>query len=411
MIVRANFNNQEYNLIYNPQSGYYEIELQTPETGGIFETKITATDILENQKESNIKIQILAKEKVETAKEGTLVFILDKDTLEVKDIIEYETYNYIIDEETNKNTIFEVMKKINAENDDKVILKREDNMEYYGIVKDVTNENGELKRQVTVQYISNIFDRDIILEDEEIISQTGIEDFIKATIESNFTESDDEFLNYDWLDVEVETHTKITKSVDNQNGIYNFHTFITNCTQNYNIVLDFKYVDGRIKLTIFKQEQLPILIDATTPDISNYIEKFETSVVAKVVVKTDADVQTWYLLSDRTTTQNKNDPNRARGKVETIYTSKSEDAEQSAYNRFKSNTYNHYISFNINRNSMLFDVPSMKIGTPLSVRTNNNIILDTYISAIEDDGSNFLKITCGNMRIEFLDKYLKERKK
>ena len=109
--------------------------------------------------------------------------------------------------------------------------------------------------------------------------------------------------------------------------------------------------------------------------------------------------------------QNKDDVNRARGKVEVEYTSKSEDARQTALDKFKSNTYNHYISFKINRNSKLFDVDKMKIGTPLSVRTNNNIILDTYISAIKDDGSNFIEITCGNMRINFIDKILKERNK
>jgi len=43
------------------------------------------------------------------------------------------------------------------------------------------------------------------------------------------------------------------------------------------------------------------------------INTFETSVTAKVIVKTDVDVQTWYLLSDRTTTQNKDDLNRAIG--------------------------------------------------------------------------------------------------
>ena len=117
------------------------------------------------------------------------------------------------------------------------------------------------------------------------------------------------------------------------------------------------------------------------------------------------------MLSDRTTTQNKDDVNRAVGDIEVVYTAKSEDAMQTALDKFKSNTYNHYISFKINRNSKLFDVDKMKVGTPLSVRTNNNIILDTYVSAIEDDGSNFIQITCGNMRINFIDKLLKERNK
>ena len=46
-----------------------------------------------------------------------------------------------------------------------------------------------------------------------------------------------------------------------------------------------------------------------------------------------------------------------------------------------------------------------------AISSVSNIILDTYISAIKDDGSNFIEVTCGNMRINFIDKILKERNK
>lgn len=411
MSVKATFNNKEYELIYNEQSGFYEIELEAPKIGGVYNIEITFKDLIENIETSTRKIQIWAKEKNINVSQKTLVYFLSKIDLEIKDVIEFENYEYVIDEETNKNTIFNIMKKINADNGDIVVLQRNSEIDYIGIIKDIENENGELKRKITLKYISNIFDRKIILENEGLISQTGVEDFIAKQIYNNFTKSDDIFLNIGWLDVEVKTHTKITKSVDNENGIYNFHTFITNCNQNYNIVLDFSYINKRIKLTIYKQDNEVQLIDTTIPDISNYVEKFETSIIAKIIVKTDTDIQKWYLLSDRTTTQNKDNVNRANGDVETIYTAKSEDARQTALDKFKSNTYNHYISFKINRNSKLFDVDKMKVGTPLNVRTNNNIILNTYISAIRDDGSNFIEVTCGNMRVNFIDKILKERNK
>lgn len=411
MSVRVTFDSKEYELIYNDQSGMYEIELEAPKIGGIYNAEIKFKDSIENVETSVKKIQIWAKEKNISIPQETLVYFLDKTDLEIKDVIEFENYEYVIDEETNQKTIFNVMKKVNAENGDIVVLQRWGKIDYFGVIEDLENTDGEPKRSITLKYISNIFDRKVILDNENIIKEKGIEDFIAKEIYDNFTNSDDELLNYKWLDVEVKTHTKIQKSVDTENGIYNFHTFVTNCTQNYNIILDFTYDRGRIKLSIYKQNAEIQLIDTTIPDISNYVEKFETSVTAKVVVKTDTDVQTWYLLSDRTTTQNKSDVNRAIGKVETVYTEKSEDARQTALNEFKSNTYNHYISFKINRNSKLFDVEKMKIGTPLSVRTNNNIILDTYISAIRDDGSNFIEITCGNMRINFIDKILKERNK
>lgn len=411
MSVKATFNNKEYELIYNEQSGFYEIELEAPKIGGVYNTEITFKDLIENIETSTRKIQIWAKEKNINVSQKTLVYFLSKIDLEIKDVIEFENYEYVIDEETNKNTIFNIMKKINADNGDIVVLQRNSEIDYIGIIKDIENENGELKRKITLKYISNIFDRKIILENEGLISQTGVEDFIAKQIYNNFTKSDDIFLNIGWLDVEVKTHTKITKSVDNENGIYNFHTFITNCNQNYNIVLDFSYINKRIKLTIYKQDNEVQLIDTTIPDISNYVEKFETRIIAKIIVKTDTDIQKWYLLSDRTTTQNKDNVNRANGDVETIYTAKSEDARQTALDKFKSNTYNHYISFKINRNSKLFDVDKMKVGTPLNIRTNNNIILNTYISAIRDDGSNFIELTCGNMRVNFIDKILKERNK
>lgn len=411
MGVKANFNGKEYELVYNSQSGFYEIEIESPKIGGIYNTEIKFEDLLKNIENTTKKIQIWAKEKNINTPEETLVYFLDKSDLEIKDVIEFENYEYVIDEETNKNTIFEVMKKINANNSDIVVLQRNSNIDYIGIIKDAQNEDGELKRKITLEYISNIFDRNIILENESLISSTGIEDFIEKEIYDNFTNSDDTLLNIKWLDVEVKTHTKITKSVDNNNGIYNFHTFITNCCQNYNIILDFSYMNKRIKLTIYKQESETQLIDTTVPDISNYIEKFETSVISKVIVKTDTDVQKWYLLSDRTTTQDKNNTDRAVGKIEAVYTSKSEDAKQTALDKFKSNTYNHYISFDINRKSRLFDISKLKIGTPINVRTNNNIILNTYISAITDKGNNFINITCGNMRVNFIDKLLKERNK
>lgn len=410
MSVKVTFNNNEYELIYNEQSGLYEIELESPKSGGVYNAEIIFEDLLKNQESIDKKIQIFAKEKNINISKATLVYFLDKSNLEIKDVIEFEDYEYVIDEETNKKTIFTVAQKVNVENGDLVVLQRNGKIDYLGIIKDVENSDGEIKRKITLEYISNIFDRKIILENENLISEKGIEDFIAKEIYDNFTNSDDTFLNINWLDVEVKTHTKITKSVSNENGIYNFHTFITNCSQNYNIILDFSYVNKRIKLTIYKQEAEIQLIDTTITDISNYVEKFETSIIAKVTVKTQTDVQIWYLLNDRTITQDKNNINRASGNIETLYTEKEEDARQTALDKFKSNTYNHYISFDINRNSELFDVENLKIGTPLNVRTNNNIILNTYVSAITDKGDNFINITCGNMRINFIDKLLKERK-
>ena len=71
-----------------------------------------------------------------------------------------------------------------------------------------------------------------------------------------------------------------------ENGIYNLHTWMTNCTQNYNIVYNFdiEEIDGEQKLTIDISYEEPAkeIIDTNAQPISNYNEVFETDVTAKV---------------------------------------------------------------------------------------------------------------------------------
>jgi len=110
------------------------------------------------------------------------------------------------------------------------------------------------------------------------------------------------------------------------------------------------------------------------------------------------------LLNNKTTTTNQNDVNRADGKVETIYTENYEDAHQKALDVIKSNSYNHNITFDLYNKYI-------KIGTPVAIKTKESIILDTYVSAIKITPKKFYKYTCGNIRIKFIDKLLKERNK
>ena len=111
-----------------------------------------------------------------------------------------------------------------------------------------------------------------------------------------------------------------------------------------------------------------------------------------------------YLLNDRTTTTNEADENRADGKIEVVYTTNFEDAEQTALDTMKANAYNHNITFSY------YD-RFIPVGTPIAIKTKESIIYDTYISAIKITSSKFYEYTCGNIRINFIDKLLKERRK
>lgn len=404
--LTVNFNNQNYNLIYNEQSGYYEIEIQAPAQGGIYNIAATYTDLFEDEYTKSQIIQILAKQKIEIVSEKTFMWIFDGKNFSVKDIVELSDYEINIDEETNANTILKILKNTSARADDIVVVKKNNEVVYWGVVQQIDNEDGKALYEYTLKYITNMFNQNIILKNEDLIKTTGVEDFIAKAITDNFIKNTDTFLNKEYLQINVKTHTIKQTTVSNvQDNIYNLHTWMTNCTQNYDIVYSFSIVNKKLVITIENKELKKELIDTTAQAISNYKEVFETSVVAKVTVLTKEEGEyNLYLLTDRTTTTDMTNENRADGKVETVYTEKLEDANQKALDTMKANSYNHNITF-----EMLDKY--IKVGTPVAIKTKNSIILDTYISAVKLTQKRFIQYTCGNIRTTLLDKLLKERRK
>ena len=404
METQVKFNGQDYIAIYNKQTGYYEIELTAPDVGGIYPADIKFTDLFDERYEDSINIQILIKERLKLETNKNFIWIFDYKDFSVKEIIELSDYELNIDEETNANSIIKILKKTSAKSNDIVVFKKNNEVLYWGIIDNIQNQNGENIYQFITKYITNLFNRNIILENENLIRTTGVEDFIANAITKNFINNQDTFINLNWLDIKVKTHTKKDVSVSNvENGIYNLHTWMTNCTQNYDIVYSFSIIDKKLVMTIENKALEKQIIDTKAQPISNYSEVFEIDVVSKVIVKTSNGIYTLYLKNDRTTTENMNDPNRVEGRIETIYTEKYEDAKQVALNVMKTNSYNHNITFD-------YLERYIKVGTPIAIKTKESLIFDSYISAIKITQNRFIKYTCGNIRVNFIDKLLKERR-
>ena len=411
-MVTISFNNQTYTATYNEQSGYYECDLIAPNQGGVypivaryqnipFDVDITATK----------NIQVLAKEPISVHTNKTFIWVFNGKTFAVRGAVEIDNYEINIDEETNATSNIRVLKELGAKANDIIVIKKEAQVVYWGIIQEVQKDEEGISYVYNTRYITNIFDRFISLGDSSIIRTTGIEDFIADEISNNFTDSTDTFTNIDYLDVVVKTHTARETSVTNvENGIYNLHTYMTNCTQNYDIMYNFDVSeDNKLKMEIENKSITKELIDVNAQPISNYEEVFETDVVAKVIVKynkvnevENPGTYTLYLKTDRTTTTNQSDPDRADGKITTIFTENYEDANQAALDTMKSNSYNHNITFEYyNR--------FIPIGTPIAIKTKESSIYDTYISKITITNKKFYKYICGNIRVNFIDKLLKER--
>lgn len=240
--------------------------------------------------------------------------------------------------------------------------------------------------------------------DSLLIRDLGIEDFLALKINQNFIMNEDNFVNLNYLTVIAKTHTKKEVNVSNvTNNIFNLHTYMTNCTQNYNIVYKISINENKhLEISIELQDTKKQIIDVNAQNISNYLEVFETDIVSKVIVLTSTDTYELYLLNDRTTTTDRNNQNRAAGRTVVVYTEKYEDAAQTALNEIKANSYNHNITFSYNK--------FIAIGTPIGIKTKESIIYDTYISSIKITKNKFLNYICGNIRINFIEKIKKERK-
>lgn len=559
-IVTVKFNNKSYNAIYNETTDEYEVELTAPITGGIYNAQISCVDA-ETTNTTDIDIRVLKKEQIKIITDDTYMYIFDYKDFTVKDIVELSNYEINIDEETNANTTVNVLKKTTAKANDIIMIKENAEIKYWGIIKEIQNENGSKLYHYVIKYITNMFNQNVILNqnivntdnieegyyrihskvnynfvfdvlngsleaganlqvyesnktnaqkfkitkrtdgtykitnvgsgmvadvqgavlangtnvqmwgdtdnaaqkwtftkrdnnsysiylagtnfvidltsgnasnggnieiweyvegstqelwvleklDEEIIRYDGIEDYIAKQINKNFISNEDTLMNRDYLEIRVKTHTKLDVSVptivDVQNDIYNLHTFMTNCTQNYNITYNVFLENKKLIIEIENKEIKKELIDVNAQPISNYTEVFETDVVSKVVVITkDGSKYNLYLKTDRTTTENMLDEDRAEGKTEVVYAENIEDAKQKALDTFKGNAYNHNVTFD-------YYNKEIKLGTPITIKTKESLIYDTYISAVsKQKGSKLYKYTCGNIRIGFIDKLKKERK-
>ena len=243
---------------------------------------------------------------------------------------------------------------------------------------------------------------------EPIIWNTGIEDFLKLQIESNFINNEDTFVNRDYLQIVAETHTPKDAGVPNvENGIYNLHTFMTNCTQYYNVIYEFKMVTTqntpKIIITIKTKTMDTELIDVKAMAITDYDEVFDTDIVSKVIVITSTKVYKLFLKTNRETTEDQTDQDRADGRTEIIYVENYDEANQSALDIINSNQYNHNISFSLKDKYY-------PIGTPIKIKTKTGTVYDTYISSVAITDSSFYSYQCGNIRITLIEKLLKERK-
>ena len=160
-----------------------------------------------------------------------------------------------------------------------------------------------------------------------------------------------------------------------------------------------------LRIDIENKQETTKLIDTTLPEVTDYNKVYEEDVTAKVTayIRENNTEYNLYLKTDRTTTTNKDDPDRASGKIEVISVETADKAEEEALNVMKGNNYKHLVEFKIAKTSKLMDITELHIGRPIRIKTDDDIY-DSYISAITLSDENFVYFKSGSLRITLLDK-------
>lgn len=335
------------------------------------------------------------------------IYILDNKNLNILSVCRPCNYNLNLDEETNGKSEI-VLPSLNYAKKGFYLVLNGLYKQFLFVIDDVITSKEEKAVTVSLLDISNIFDRKIILRDKENMLTNGIENYIANEMDRNFINSSDSILNLNYVDVYVHSTTRANVTINDEDNLYNFHTYLINCRQYKNIYTEFKFegiINRRLKIDIENKSESTMLIDTTLAEVTGYNKVYEVDPVTKVeaYVREDGSVYNLYLKTDRTTTTNKNDVNRLEGRIETISCDTLENAQEEALNVIRANTYKHLVEFNIAKSSKLIDVKNLHIGRPIKIKTTDSIY-DSYISAIILSDENFVQYKTGNLRIDFTDK-------
>lgn len=252
-----------------------------------------------------------------------------------------------------------------------------------------------------------------------VFSNTGtyfvfrVLEFTSAAEYRNFFTENSVIIEYDIAEPETVPYTE--EQQEAWNNIKNLTLFegVNHISSDANMVLKYyplepvglKFV---LRIDIENKQETTKLIDTTLPEVTDYNKVYEEDVTAKVTayIRENNTEYNLYLKTDRTTTTNKNDPDRASGKIEVISVDTVENAPEEALNVMKGNNYKHLVEFKIAKTSKLMDITELHIGRPIRIKTDDDIY-DSYISAITLSDENFVYFKSGSLRITLLDKLKK----
>lgn len=363
----------------------------------------------------------LISEKAIPAKGKLLAYIIDAVTLKIKDILEFEEYEFKHDIDYEDKSYIMTVRQPNADTDDYVLCKCEGTTVFIGIFKEYETKSNSHEYKLTILQKEKLFDRFVFVSNEAVISATGIEDFIASTITSNWINSGDSKLDKSYITVEALTHTpvysKVSSVVDLTDGCFNLKTYLGNALEYYGIKVDFDITSTTLIVYVYKDDAEVYQVSAINSDVANYSETYAVDALAKLLVRFDQKASgseevtastnhEYYLLTDRTITTDKTAADRAQGSVKSMVIEAETEDEmyQKVQDAFSGNSYSHKISFNLYMDSQIYDYISLYLGRNCKIKTKSGTRTSLVTATTVSNSSRFTTIEMGKLKVTLIDK-------
>lgn len=356
-----------------------------------------------------------------------LAYVLSYHDLSIKDVLNFQEYDLETDVDYTDNSYIIVPRKPNVDNKDFIWCKDNDNNTVFiGICDTYSTESEDSGYTINLRQKEQYFSRQIFIGDETVKSGTGVEDFLAAEITDNWIDSGDAVMDVSYLSVQALTHTPVAASVSSAvttdaPGVYNLKSYMGNCKELYQVYTDFEFSGQTLTVKIYRKTDPVLPIDIKVSDITDYNESYEVDTIARVMVHwkipdtIDMDgtvivgaesYRNYYLKSDRTVTEDVDDPDRIDGTSKSIYveTEAESDMRQQAMNEFAGNRYHHQVNFKLKKKSQLYNVADYYVGRLCNFKSKTGI-RETIITAIKNSSdSELLEVTFGKLKITLIEK-------
>lgn len=352
--------------------------------------------------------------------------IIDGRTYQIKQVVQYEDYLFRWDiDYTHTSTITTLQTPNIAENDYIVAFDEGGEIVFQGICRGIQQAEGGIYTISMVQ-IECLFDRDLILKNEDVAAASGIEAFIVKTIQDNFSAAGDSWLDLAYLQASSGgDQTPYTRQIQTEQGIYNLKTLLGNLKEN----------DGLFTRFTFGSSQLQVLVDhpafATynmnltgVSDVFEVDETYSIDVLARLNVKwkiPDQDYDgiigattypSYYFTSTGKVTRVPTTANRILGRVDAVYIAQEtyEGMLETVSDEFRNqNSYGHKIEAKIYSRSKAYPFGDLFVGRPVGLRSRGRN-LTSIITAVEKaSGQPYYKITFGTLPVYLTDKLKRRR--